>query len=518
MRLSRPSSMAYRRVFISLFGLLTAVLVTTTAAILAGALVGLWRHYDSGFAGMLDGIGQRWWPRFQDFSVWGSCVSGLLLWAAAVRIERALPSRGNDPVKLTPASWSGAQPEVPLRLLVLQGELRGLADNTENVAPLLDALVRGAGEQRASDIHMQPAAEFGTIALRVDGQLQQVLRVSPSVHRGLMTRLKVVADLKTYVSDRSQDGQLRLSTEHGDLEGRVSLLPTRHGERAALRFVQAAHSLPPLEELGLPPSGAAALSRALGQSRGLVLLTGPTGSGKTTTIYTALARIHQDRGQAVHIATIEDPIERELPFVAQTQVQPERGLTFAGGLRSLLRQDPDVLMVGEIRDTETGKIAVQAGLTGHLILTSVHADCAAGVFNRLIDLDIEPFLVASASLIVVSQRLVRRLCPSCRRPVELTEVQSDELARLGVAPPPRLYDASGCDACAGLGYRGRAGIFEVLTVTDRIREIIVQCVPTPTLHRVAIEEGTTPVLEHGLQRVGAGDASLADVLRVAGAA
>jgi len=380
----------------------------------------------------------------------------------------------------------------------------------------LDDLLAGAIEAGASDVHLQPTAEKTRVKVRVDGNLGEIGRLPRELHPRLLRRIKVMARLPPYRSEAAQDGRIGLETPTGPVDVRLSIVPTQHGEKVALRFGASSSSLLELFELGMPPGECASFQRILGQPQGLIVLTGPTGSGKTTTLYAALQHIHKARGETAHMATIEEPVEIDLPYANQTEVERARGLDFAKGLRALLRQDPDVLMVGEVRDRETAATAVEAGLTGHLILTTLHADSAAGIFNRLIDLDVEPFLVASATVASLSQRLVRRLCPECRRPAEPKARQAAEIERLALGSGEHAYySAPGCEACHGSGFAGRLAIFELLEMSRELRQKVTAQEPTHRLMEAAKAEGMTPLAENAVRRAWEGEISLDELLRVA---
>lgn len=392
----------------------------------------------------------------------------------------------------------------------------GLRGKPGDMIGFVSTLIGGAIRARASDVHIHPLADGTRIALRIDGTLREVATLASELHDRLIGRLKVMARLVTYKSAEPQDGHFAVETPHGPAEIRVSILPTNHGETAVLRVAAIAARLPELASLGMPAPLMSQFVDVLARAQGLVFLTGPTGSGKTTTIYAAISEIQNARGATTHIATIEDPIEFNIASLSQTQINPAAGLTFAKGLRSLLRQDPNVLVVGEIRDAETAEIAAQAGLTGHLILTTVHADSAAGVFNRLIDIGVEPFVVASASLACVSQRLVRRLCRSCKHQIPASAEERARLASAGVeigeAP---FWSGRGCSACAGSGFLGRLPVFELLELTPAVRELVTNKVPTANIHEAAVRDGMVPLLNAGLDRARAGDTTLAEIIRIA---
>jgi general secretion pathway protein E len=293
------------------------------------------------------------------------------------------------------------------------------------------------------------------------------------------------------------------------------VLPTNHGEAVALRIARTGVRLPQLSALGFPSALLEKYQHILGLPQGVIFVAGATGSGKTTSLYAALGYIKESRGGLTRIATIEDPVEFDVPLFAQTQVNAEQGFTFAQGLRSVLRQDPNVIMVGEIRDPETGRTAIQAGLSGHLILTTIHANSASGVFNRLIEMGAEPFLLASATVATLSQRLVRALCPHCRTPSPISPEEVARLDSVGLASGT-FYGAVGCQRCAGSGYLGRTAIYEMLVVTPAIRDAINSKVPTNQLQEIAMKEGMVPLLAAGVDRARAGATTLREVFRVVG--
>jgi general secretion pathway protein E len=365
----------------------------------------------------------------------------------------------------------------------------------------------------ASDIHLHPVPEGATVSLRIDGALEPLGVLDPQQYGVLINRLKVLGRLTHYVTDKPQDGQFTLPTPDGTAEVRISLLPTQHGEKAVMRLAGLGNKGPRLDDLNLPDSVRSQLTRMLEKPQGLLFFTGPTGSGKTTSIYASVAHLQQTRGALAQIATIEDPIEFSLDGAAQTQVNRASGLDFATGLRALLRQDPNVLVVGEIRDTETARIATQAALTGHLILTTVHADSSAGVFNRLLEMGVEPSVLASVSLAAFSQRLLRRLCPHCRRPEEPTGEQKLRLEAAG-APTTGYFSSNGCEQCGGTGVQGRAAVFEVLIMTDELREELKKTPSTQQLMTLATAQGLVPLRAAALKRAHDGEVSLAEALRV----
>jgi general secretion pathway protein E len=386
-----------------------------------------------------------------------------------------------------------------------------------NIIAAFNELVRGAIKIQASDIHMTPSPAGFRLTYRLHGTLYDVVTVSAELAPLLSTRVKVLARLDTYVRGTPQDGRLVMSVEGGTIEARVSTLPAEGGERIVLRLVRGSRTVPDLESLGFSHEVERRLRDVLARPQGLLFVTGPVGSGKTTTLYAALKHISATRGATTSLVTLEDPIELELPFATQTQMRPRAGMTFASVLRSVLRQDPNVLMIGEIRDHETADIALQAGLTGHLILTTVHAESAVGPFARVMDLGVEPFVVASATVGCLSQRLVRTLCTACRAESRPEPMHQDRFAKHGIVLPPGPYhEAVGCDFCEGQGFTGRAPIAELLLVTPSLRQAISERKTSDELAGAAIAEGMTPLLRDGLGRALRGETTLGEVLRVTG--
>ncbi len=398
----------------------------------------------------------------------------------------------------------------------LSKRLRGRVD----VPGFVDDLLGAAVAAGASDVHLKPTDVECRVAWRVGGELADVVAVPKEHHELIVRRLKILAELVTYQTDMPQDGHFKLTSEQGAVDVRMSALPTRHGQKVVLRLSRAGHGLIALDRLGMPDPLLDRCRRLLAERQGLIVLTGPTGCGKTTTLYASLAQIHQDRGATTSIATLEDPVEIDLPYLSQTQVEPTTGLTFAASLRAVLRQDPNVLMVGEIRDPETAHIAVEAGLTGHLILTTLHAESAAGVFNRLIELDVEPFLASSSVLAALSQRLARRLCLECRQPAPRHPSTVERLIGTGItrtaAESLSFYTAPGCGACDHTGVAGRTAIYELLRLTPTLRDLIASGVATHRIEEAALGEGMTPLWKAAVLEAVEGNISLDEALRVAG--
>ncbi len=331
---------------------------------------------------------------------------------------------------------------------------------------LINGIIAEAVRQGVSDIHVEPYETGLIVRMRVDGLLRETLRMPPHVAPVVVSRIKVMARLDIAERRIPQDGRISLTLAGKMLDVRVSTLPSRAGERVVLRILDKENAGIDLDVLGMATELNALLRDALTEPNGIILVTGPTGSGKTTTLYAGL-RLLNDGSR--NILTVEDPVEYAIDGVGQTQVNPKVGLTFAAGLRAILRQDPDVVMVGEIRDRETAEIAVQASLTGHLVLSTVHTNDAVGAITRMRDMKIEPFLLASTLRAVVAQRLVRRLCPECRRPVQAS---SSVAALLGFDPGAVVYEPVGCEACGNSGFKGRIGVFEAIRIDDTIRRLI----------------------------------------------
>jgi general secretion pathway protein E len=379
---------------------------------------------------------------------------------------------------------------------------------------LIDYLIAQAWNLGASDLHFTPVADGVGIQLRIDGILYDLARFPRDVQESVLIRLKILSRLNVYKRDVPQDGRISVSGEK-PIDIRVSTLPTIHGEKAVLRFLRKGGRLLGLDDLGLDEATLGRYSELIARPQGTVLVTGPTGSGKTTTIYASLEAVKRRGGANLNIVTIEDPVEYEVGFLNQTQVNDEVGLTFAKGLRSLLRQDPNVILVGEIRDRETADIAMHAGLTGHLIFSTVHAESSAGVFARLLNMGIEPYILASATSCVIGQRLLRKLCQACRRETRPTAYQLEQLARLGVELAPDegpFHESPGCERCVGVGVRGRIGIFELLVVDDAMQEELVKEVRTQEIVAKAVERGMRPLVHDGLDKARRGLVSLEEVL------
>jgi general secretion pathway protein E len=390
------------------------------------------------------------------------------------------------------------------------------ADDEAPIIRLVNSLLFRAVKERASDIHINPEEKDISVRYRIDGVLREVIRPPKRFQASIASRIKIMGGLNIAEKRLPQDGRIRIKIAGKDVDVRLSTVPTAHGERIVMRLLDKSNVILDLAQIGFEPWQLKIMDGLVTRAHGIVLVTGPTGSGKTTTLYAALAKINSPD---LNILTIEDPVEIPLKGVGQVQVNPKIELTFAGGLRAFLRQDPDVIMVGEIRDLETAEIAIQASLTGHLVLSTVHTNDASGAITRLVDMGVQPFLVASSLVGVLAQRLVRVLCPDCRRPYQPTQEEREQvgltdeiLAQAG--NPKVVYKAQGCPACQGTGYLGRTGIYELMLVDDDIRALILKNTDSSTIKRAAVERGMLSLMQHGAYKVAMGITTAAEVLSV----
>lgn len=386
------------------------------------------------------------------------------------------------------------------------------------MAKIVDLIIEYANQDKASDIHIEPTEKDSLVRFRLDGILHDVLHLPKTLHDQVITRIKVLSRLRTDEHLSAQDGKMRLKFDNDNLDIRVSIIPIVEGEKAVLRLLSSHFRQFSLIDLGMSEQDLKKVEASYSKSFGMILSTGPTGSGKTTSIY-AILKILNKREK--NITTIEDPVEYRIKGVNQIQVNVKTDLTFANGLRSILRQDPNIIFVGEIRDKETAGIAVNAALTGHLVLSTLHTNDAATSLPRLIDMEIEPFLVSSTVNIIIAQRLVRKICDMCR--ISVTVKQSDVFKNLPVDVIKRVFgdkkdisvfQGQGCKICIGTGYQGRIGIFEVLEVGKSIKKLITEKSDSDVIERTAMDEGMTTMLEDGLQKVARGITTIEEVLRV----
>jgi general secretion pathway protein E len=390
------------------------------------------------------------------------------------------------------------------------------ANDEAPVIRLVNSVLFRAAKERASDIHIEPMERELLVRFRVDGVLQEIIKPPKRYQNAIVSRVKVMGQLNIAEKRLPQDGRIRIKLAGRDIDIRLSTIPTSFGERIVMRLLDKTATLLDLAEIGMSQRTLEQMEAVIKRSHGIILVTGPTGSGKTTTLYGALSKINTPD---LNILTVEDPVEYQLKGIGQMAINPKIGLTFAQGLRSFLRQDPDVIMVGEIRDKETAEIAIQASLTGHLVLSTVHTNDAAGAVTRLVDMGVEPFLVASSLTGILAQRLVRRVCPDCRVPYKPTDVELKELGhslasfkeRYGT---DRIFKATGCPSCNRNGYRGRTGIYEFLPVDDDIRQLVLKNVDASTIKRSATGKGMTTLLDDGARKIAMGETTIAEVLSI----
>jgi len=383
------------------------------------------------------------------------------------------------------------------------------ADDDAPIIRLINALLTQAIRENASDIHVEAFEDESIVRFRVDGVLRDILAPRRELHGALVSRIKVMSKLDIAEKRLPQDGRMSLRVAEHPVDVRVSTLPTQHGERVVLRLLDKQSARLNLELLGMPKDVLEQFVELINRPNGILLVTGPTGSGKTTSLYSGLHRLDRKR---LNILTVEDPVEYDLDGVGQTQMNSKIGLTFASGLRSILRQDPDVVLVGEIRDLETADISVQASLTGHLVLSTLHTNTAVGAVTRLVDMGVEPFLIASSLVGVLAQRLVRRLCPDCKQAYEPDEAER-ELLELGGRSEIQLFKSRGCVACDQVGYRGRLGIYELVSIDDGMRRLIHDQASEGVLTDHA-RKSSRSLMQNGFDRVISGETTVDEVFRV----
>ncbi|OQX17079.1 MAG: type II secretion system protein GspE [Desulfobulbaceae bacterium A2] len=440
-----------------------------------------------------------------------------LVLAPAAAVTAAINLAYNSRREATEQVLQDLAQEDPARLLSEIGGSGGTADLLDDIADapvikLVNLILSRAVRDGASDIHVEPYQGRVIIRERIDGILHDVLEVPKQVQGRLLSRLKIMARLDIAEKRLPQDGRLEVRLAGRLIDIRVATLPTAFGERMVLRLLDQEALLLPLAQLGMDPEMLSRFAALIRASHGIVLVTGPTGSGKTTTLYSALQAI---RTPELNIITIEDPVEYQIEGIGQVQVNPRINLTFANGLRSIVRQDPDVILVGEIRDRETAEIAIQAALTGHLVFSTLHTNDAASAVTRLIDMGIEPFLVSSAVGAILAQRLVRRICPDC---AAAAPIATAALTELGIDPAGcgdwQSRRGRGCAACLQTGYRGRIGIFELMAIGDSLQNEILATADAGRIRRRAIENGMIPLRQDGLRKVAQGRTTLEEVVRV----
>lgn len=390
------------------------------------------------------------------------------------------------------------------------------------VSRIVSTILEYAVKARASDIHIEPSEENSRVRYRIDGVLRERLSLPRKIHPSVVARIKILSQLKLDERRLPQDGRFKIEMRDVQVDLRVSIVPTIFGEKVVMRLLQETGEIMPLEELGLVGVSLRRIQDALRLPNGIILVTGPTGSGKTYTLASSISQINK---VGINIITLEDPVEIRLPGVTQIQVNLAVGLTFASGLRSILRQDPDVVMVGEIRDTETAEMAVHAALTGHLVFSTLHTNSAAGALPRMMDMKVEPYLLTSTVNAILAQRLARRVCKDCKKafaaPAEVVAEIREELGPLFEKNKEEkdgkvmLYKGEGCETCDGSGYKGRIGIFEVLTASDTISRLVLEHQPTQAIEEQAVKEGMITLLKDGFLKVLQGITTVEEVMRVA---
>jgi general secretion pathway protein E len=401
-----------------------------------------------------------------------------------------------------------------LEQLVELGRSGKLDVNDSHIVSIVDWLLQYAFDQRASDIHVEPRREQGVIRFRIDGVMQQVYQMPAAVLTPVTSRIKILARMDIAEKRRPQDGRIKTRTPDGtEVELRLSTMPTAFGEKLVMRIFDPTVLLKDFRALGFTETDEKLWNALIENPHGIILVTGPTGSGKTTTLYSTLKQVAKPE---VNVCTVEDPIELVEPAFNQMQVQQNIDLNFAAGVRTLLRQDPDIIMIGEIRDAETADMAVQAALTGHLVFSTLHTNDAPSSVSRLLDLGVQPFLIQSTLLGIIAQRLVRTLCPHCKREAQLDDADWEALvAPWKVQKPRKVYEAVGCLECRNTGYRGRVGLYEMLHFTPKLKPFVTERLDMDALREAAIREGMKPLRLRGAQKMAEGVTTLEEVLRVA---
>lgn len=448
-------------------------------------------------------------------------------------LKKWLEKKTGEDVVFHYATWKGVKEALKFYKKDLEQEFEDIIEEEVSktkqgekrmpVIHIVDTLINYAYINGASDIHIEPLEEGTRIRFRIDGVLHDAANLPPDLHGLVVSRVKVMADLRTDEHQAAQDGKFEVdppedASHNEKFDVRVSIVPVTDGEKVVMRLLSEKGRQFTINNLGLKGKDLKKVKDAAKSPYGMILVTGPTGSGKTTTLYSILKLLNTPE---VNISTIEDPVEYDIEGTNQIQVNPETELTFAKGLRSIVRQDPDIIMVGEVRDKETAGIAVNSAMTGHLVLSTMHANTAATNIPRLMDMGIEPFLVASSVNIVVSQRLVRKVCESCRRS---KEIKREELKRLGFTERAlenefndkeeiRVYEGAGCDDCNQTGYQGRIGIFEVMTMEENIKNLVLKQASSDEIEEQAIENGMTTMVQDGIYKISQGATSVEEVAR-----
>ncbi len=434
-------------------------------------------------------------------------------YAQSLSSEVSAALKDNSPVK--------QQQGVSIKI----GDGKNLGDTLREapISKIVETILGYAVKARASDVHIEPQEDKTRVRYRIDGILHEKLILPKSVQDAVISRIKVLSDLKIDEKRIPQDGRFTFKVDKEEVDLRISTLPTVHGEKVVMRLLKKTGGIPTLQELGLRGAALKNLEAAAIVPHGIVLVTGPTGSGKTTTLYSLLNKINTSK---VNIMTLEDPVEYQMAGINQVQINPQAGLTFASGLRSFLRQDPNIIMVGEIRDEETAELAIQASLTGHLVFSTLHTNSAAGALPRLLDMKAEPFLLVSSMTLVMAQRVVRKICEVCKKEYTAEQPVMDDIKTVlgslydgwvtqNKKETVNIFKGEGCDACGGTGYKGRIGIYEVLVMTEKIGKLILERKPGSDIEHQALEDGMILMKQDGYLKVLEGITSIEEVLRVA---
>jgi type IV pilus assembly protein PilB len=396
----------------------------------------------------------------------------------------------------------------PVGVEELDSKLLAKEADQAPVVKLVNMIITQAVKEKASDIHVEPEEDKMRVRYRIDGILREVSTPPKHLQSVIISRIKILSKLDIAESRKPQDGRMLLRMENKKIDLRVSSFPTVHGENIVMRILDKTSLVLGLKELGFGDRDYGEFDKLIHLPYGIVLVTGPTGSGKTTTLYSALSTINS---MELNIITVEDPVEYEIPLIRQTQINPKAGLTFASGMRAILRQDPDVIMIGEVRDKETAEIAVQASLTGHLVFSTLHTNDAPSALPRLLDMDVEPFLISTSVVGILAQRLVRVICKECK---EKYTPQAELLRDLNVKEKIDFYKGKGCNACKGSGYAGRIGIYELLLMSEEIRKMVIGRASTDEIRAEAKKEGMRTLREDGLDKIQKGITTVEEVLRV----
>jgi general secretion pathway protein E len=440
-----------------------------------------------------------------------------LVVANPLEINRYLPEIYNLASSISQANLSKAGQVVGVQnfeQLVELGKDKNLDANEQHVVNIVDWLFKYAFEQRASDIHLEPRRGIGIMRFRIDGVLHQVYQLPSNIMNAITSRIKLLGRMDMVEKRRPQDGRIKtVNSEGTEIELRLSTMPTAFGEKLVMRVFTPEIIVQDFVKLGFSKKQAALWEEWTKHPNGIILVTGPTGSGKTTTLYSTLKQLATDE---VNVSTVEDPIEMIEPAFNQMQVTSNIGLDFSQGIRTLMRQDPDIIMIGEIRDVETADMAIQAALTGHLVLSTLHTNDAPSAVTRLLDLGVASYLIHSTVLGIMGQRLVRTLCPACKAPTEIPDIEWASITRPFKATKPKTaMKAVGCIECRHTGYRGRSGIYEMLTITPRLRKLITPNTELAEIKKLAYQEGMQPLMLNGLEKVAAGITTIEEVLKVA---